>query len=628
MAVNDWTLDDTRHVYNVPNWGEDYFGIDGDGRAIVRPRRDARSVVLADVVRRLRAGGMSLPVLLRFVDVLDDRVDAMQAAFGDARERHGYAGGYTTVYPIKVNQQRSVIEHLRRPGDVRLGLEAGSKPELMAVMALTDAAGGPIICNGYKDREYVRLALIGARLGLRMHIVVEQPSEVALVLRLADEVGVEPVIGMRLRLTATGSSHWQDSGGDRSKFGLSAQQVIGVVEELRAHGRLNVLRLLHFHMGSQITNLRDITAGTNEAARYFAALRELGAPLDTVDVGGGLAVDYEGARSRAGFSMNYQLVQYADAVVGAFARICRDRDLPAPDIITEAGRAMTAHHAVLVTDVIDTEGMPATEPLAPDADGSQPVQELWRLFREPPGSMAERYQEAVRATADAHAAFTAGWIGLAEWAEVERLFVAIARDTHARLQQRPYRDPAVRAELQERLATKYFCNFSVFQSVPDIWGIGQSFPIMPLDRLDEEPTVDAILHDLTCDSDGQITRYVHGEGIFSTLALHPVGADTDEPYLLGIFLVGAYQEILGDRHNLFGDTHAVDVELTADGWQLAEPEYGDRVDELLRYVHFEPEDLLARFRTHMAATDLAATEQRELLAELEAGLSAYTYLQD
>ena len=625
--MQDWTLDDTRHLYNVAHWSDDYYAIDEAGRVVVRPRRDERAIALSDIVDGLHASGLRLPVLLRFTDILADRVDAMQAAFAEARALHDYTGRYTAVYPIKVNQQRSVIEHLRRPGDPGIGLEAGSKPELMAVMALSEPGGGPIICNGYKDEAYIRLALIGVRLGLRVIIVVEQPSEIEQVIAIADELGVSARLGVRVRLTATGSSHWQNSGGDRSKFGLSAQQVLAIVEVLRAHDRLDWLRLLHFHMGSQLTNLRDIAAGATEAVRFYAALRGLGAPLDTIDVGGGLAVDYDGARSRAGFSMNYGLAQYADRVVGVFARICREQGLPEPGIVTEAGRAMTAHHAVLVTNVIDTEAMPAAEPAPPAASDPAVVHELARLLADPPRSMAERYHEAVRAVDDAHALYMQGRIDLATWAQVEKLFVAVARDTRDRLARHPHRDPAVFTELRERLATKYFCNFSVFQSVPDVWAIGQHFPIMPLTRLDERPDVDAILHDLTCDSDGQIAHYIQGEGIFTTLPLHRVA--TGERYPLGFFLVGAYQEILGDCHNLFGDTHAVNIELdAAEGWRMVEPEHGDRVDELLRYVHFEPEELLIRFHDHMNRADLADDERRALLADLEAGLSAYTYLQD
>jgi arginine decarboxylase len=626
MTENAWSLDEARHLYNVAHWGEGYFGIDGDGRATVSPRRDGREIVLADVVEQLRGADLPLPVLVRFVDILRDRVDHLGRAFDAARARHDYAGRYTAVYPIKVNQQRSVVDHVKRPGDPRVGLEAGSKPELMAVLALMEADNGVVVCNGYKDREYIRLALIGARLGVRVNIVVEQPAEVVLIAEEATRIGVEPALGVRVRLASIGHGRWQNTGGEKSKFGLSAQQVIAIVETLRERDALHWLRLLHFHMGSQIANLRDIAAGMTEAARYYAELRGLGAPIDAVDVGGGLAVDYEGARSRAAFSMNYSVEQYADCVVGTLARTCADADLPQPAIHTEAGRAMSAHHAVLLTNVTDTEPVPHVEPEEPAADAPEAVRELWQLHVDPPGSMAERYQDAVRALADAHALYTDGRLDLAGRAAAERLFVAVARDTHYRLVQRPSRDPEVRTRLQERLATKYFCNFSLFQSTPDIWGIEQLFPILPIDRLDERPTVDAILEDLTCDSDGHVECYVHGDGVFKTLPLHEVREGGD--YVLGIFLVGAYQEILGDMHNLFGDTHSVNVELDDDGgWQLVEPERGDRVDEVLRHVHYDTDALLERIRTKLAASDLSAEQGRELLAELENGLSAYTYLQ-
>jgi len=624
--MSDWTLDEARHTYNVAHWGEGYFDIDEAGRVVVRPRRDGRVVPLAELADEVRAAALPLPVLVRFVDILHDRVDALCEAFAAARERHGYAGPYTAVYPIKVNQQRSVVEHIKRPGDTRVGLEAGSKPELMAVLALMEVRNGVVVCNGYKDREYIRLALIGARLGMRVNIVVEQPSEVALVAEEAERLGVEPVLGVRVRLASIGYGRWQNTGGEKSKFGLSAQQVIAIVDALRARGALHWLKLLHFHMGSQIANLRDIGAGMTEAARYYAELVRLGAALEAVDVGGGLAVDYEGAHSREEFSMNYRVEQYADRVVSELARVCDAEGLAHPAIYTEAGRAMSAHHAVLLTDVIDTEGVPDTAPEAPAAGAAGAMQELWSLYAQPPGSMAERYQDACRALGDVHMLYTDGRLGIAERAEAERLFVAICRDTHRALERRPHRDPGVRARLKERLATKYFCNFSVFQSIPDVWGIDQLFPIMPLTRLDERPRVDAILEDLTCDSDGHVEEYVHGDGVFKTLPLHPI--EEGEDYLLGIFLVGAYQEILGDMHNLFGDTHSVNVELDAHGgWRLVDPERGDRVDELLRYVHFDPNTLLSRFREKMSRTDLDPKLRARLLEELEDGLSAYTYLQ-
>jgi arginine decarboxylase len=494
----------------------------------------------------------------------------------------------------------------------------------MAVLGLAASAGGLVVCNGYKDREYIRLALIGRRVGIDVRIVVEQPAEVALVLDEAERLGVAPSLGIRVRLASIGHGPWQNTGGEKAKFGLSARQVLDVLETLRARDALDALRMLHFHMGSQIANLRDMAAGMTEAARYYAELVGLGVPLEAVDVGGGLAVDYEGGRSRAAFSMNYGPEDYADMVVGALARVCAEAGLAQPAILTEAGRAMTAHHAVLITDVIDTEPVPAEPPKAPAADAPRPLAELWALYADPPASMAERYEDAARALSEAHARHADGRLDLAARAEAERLFVAICQATHAALQRRPARDPELRARLRERLAAKYFCNFSVFQSIPDVWGIDQLFPIMPLTRLDETPTIDAVLEDLTCDSDGRIEDYVHGDGVFKTLPLHPVGHGED--YLLGVFLVGAYQEILGDMHNLFGDTHAVNVELTDGGWRLCEPESGDRVDELLRYVHHDPEALLSCFRERMSTTELQASERARLLEALAGGLSAYTYL--
>lgn len=623
-----FNVERARRIYNLANWADGYFDVDARGRLVMRRRdwHEHPGVDLYALVSELREAGLGLPVLVRFQDILCDRFERLDGAFRQAMAARDYRGRYTAVYPIKVNQQRSVVEQILRHGGERIGLEAGSKPELMAVLALA-RNDGVIVCNGYKDRQYIRLALIGRKLGHRVYIVVEKPSELELIIQESRALNVAPLLGVRVRLTSIGRGKWQNTGGDRAKFGLSAAQVQMLISRLQSQGLLARLQLLHFHMGSQLTNLRDIDSGLREAGRYYAELRRLGADIRTVDVGGGLGVDYEGTRSRAFCSMNYSLREYADAVVENLAAICEEQELPQPDIVTEAGRAMTAHHAVLITQVIDVECAPGSEtPAAPTNADPAPVQNLWRLYSNPSAlSAGELYHEAGFALAEARALYDQGRANLAQRARAEQIFFAVCREVMQRIETAGGQPREVLAELQERLADKYFCNFSVFQSVPDVWAFNQIFPIVPLHRLDEPPLRRAILQDLTCDSDGQIRSYVDSERIESTLPLHDV--HPDEPYLLGLFLVGAYQETLGDMHNLFGDVHTVNVELLPEGGhRWLPPEHGDTVDELLRYVHFDPRRLRDVYEAKLGALDVSPAERAKLRSELEAGLTGYTYL--
>jgi arginine decarboxylase len=625
-----WTAARAATIYNVPQWGEGYFGVSDAGNVTVAPRRDAGPQIdLAALAQRLPAEGLDLPVLVRFNDILADRVDALTGAFASAIEEIGYTGAYTAVYPIKVNQQKSVVEEIVRAGGDRVGLEAGSKPELAAVLGVA-MPGSVIVCNGYKDRAYIRRALIGQKLGHRVYIVIEKLSELSMVMHEAKALSVSPLIGLRVRLASISAGKWQNTGGEKSKFGLSATQVLDAVETLRAAGHLDAVRMVHFHLGSQVANVQDVHRGMREAARYYTELRALGAPVDLVDVGGGLGVDYEGTRSRSYCSMNYSQREYALAILRTLQEACRESNTPEPDVISESGRALTAHHAVLVTSVVDVEAVPQLAPEAPGEDDPAVLHDLHRLLsevdrREP----LESLHDAVAWLADAQSQYTHGVIRLSARARAEQCYYAICRAVRGRL------DPDIRAhrealdELSSRLAVKYFCNFSVFQSLPDVWAIDQVFPIMPVHRLDEAPLLRASLCDLTCDSDGRIDHYVDRGGLEPTLSVHAL--KPGEPYLIGFFMVGAYQEILGDMHNLFGDTNAVNVVLDAtapQGWRLENPEHGDRTDELLRYVHFAPEELTRSYRRKFAATDLPADQRTALLAELEAGLSGYTYLSE
>ncbi len=626
--MSGWTVQQARDVYNTAHWGGGYFDIGEHGHVVVRPDRNtgSRGIDLYRLAGELKEAGLSLPVLVRFIDILHDRVDTLCGAFAGAMESDGYQGRYTAVYPIKVNQQRSVVEEILARGGDRVGLEAGSKPELMAVLALAPA-NSVVVCNGYKDREYIRLALLGERLGLRVHIVMEKRSEVELVIREAGAMGIRPRLGLRVRLASLGAGKWQNTGGEKSKFGLTASQTLAVVERLRQADMLDSLELVHFHLGSQIPNVRDIRRGMREAARYYAELRSLGAPIRCVDVGGGLGVDYEGTRSRNYCSMNYSVNEYAHNVVHSLWEICQEHDLPHPDIISESGRALTAHHAVLLTNVIDHDGVNGMADPEPPADGAPLIlHDLWRVLNEGDDSPLERYHDAVHGLQEAQTMYTHGVLDLRQRAQAELYYQATCRRVLPQLNLAARNHREVVDDLNEKLADKIFCNLSIFQSMPDVWAIDQVFPILPLARLDERPTARAVLQDLTCDSDGCIHHYVDGEGVESTLPLPPYRPG--EPYLLGIFLVGAYQEILGDMHNLFGDTDSVNVELSGDGYRLTGARRGDTVDTVLRYVQFDRETLMKGYQDKVDRAELGPGEREAFLQELETGLDGYTYLEE
>ncbi|WP_440997623.1 biosynthetic arginine decarboxylase [Arhodomonas sp. SL1] len=616
-----------RESYNIAHWGEGYFDVTDGGRVVAMPRgADGPAVDLHEVARAAAREGLDLPLLVRFVDILHDRVQRLCGAFAEAIAREGYRAGHTAVYPIKVNQQRRVVEEVLA-ADTRVGLESGSKPELMAILAVAPA-GARVICNGYKDREYIRLALRARQLGLDVWVVVEKLSELELLLAEAGRLGVAPRLGVRIRLASIGEGKWQNTGGERSKFGLTAAQTLEVVERLQAADALDALGLVHFHLGSQIPHIGDIQRGMREAARYYAELRTLGAPVERVDVGGGLGVDYEGTHSRSFCSMNYSVGEYAWHIVRTLREICDECGLPHPEIITESGRAMTAHHAVLLTNIIDVDGFDTgASPSPPDAEAPAILQDLWGGY----AGTAERsplevYHDACHGLEEAQSMYTHGVLDLAARAEAERLYRATCARVLTRL------DPRVRAHrevldtLRERLAGKIFANLSLFQSMPDIWAIDQIFPILPVHRLDEPLEARAVLQDLTCDSDGAIHRYVDRDGVETTL---PIPAwRHGETLVLGVFLVGAYQEILGDMHNLFGDTDAVNVVLADGDWRLSEPFNGESVEAVLRHVHFDERGLLQAYRRRAGAASLDPETRAACLQELEAGLQGSTYLRE
>lgn len=629
--MTDWTIDDARAVYNIAWWSGGYFDVGAKGHLTAFPdgERDGPSLDLFALTDELREAGLSLPVLVRFSGILRHRVRTLAAAFDRAGEEYGYQGRYTAVYPIKVNQQHSVVEEILNHGGNRVGLEAGSKPELLAVLGQAPQDGGLIVCNGYKDREYLRLALIGRALGHRIHVVIEKVSELELLLSEADKMKVEPLIGVRVRLASLGVGKWQNTGGEKSKFGLQAADVLRVIERLRSVGRLDCLQMLHFHMGSQISNIRDIQNGAREGARFFAELHAQGAQISCVNVGGGLGVDYEGTRSRSHCSINYSIGEYAANIVRALAEVCAEHELPHPDLVTESGRAMTAHHALLITNVLEIESAPggsAGEPVGED----EPVvlQDMWAsLDGVTARSAVEAYHDATYRVVEARSMFNHGLLSLAQRARAEQIYLALCQQVRTLLRPQTRSHRELLDELNEKLADKYFCNFSVFQSMPDAWAINQVFPVVPLNRLDERPTRRGVLEDITCDSDGRLDLYPDAEGVETTLPLHELRPN--QPYLLGIFMVGAYQEILGDMHNLFGDTDSVHVEIRDDGsHQLTQVRNGDDVDTVLRYVHFDPESLLARFDEKVARASLDDATRRAYRNELSEGLKGYTYLED
>ncbi len=622
-----WSTDQARKTYSIPHWAEGYFDVDAAGRIVVRPQgAQGPAIALAEVVDRSLSQGGNLPVLVRFPDILGDRLRKLQHAFAQAQAEWDYAGGYTAVYPIKVNQHAGVAGTLASHHGEGFGLEAGSKPELMAVLALS-RPGGLIVCNGYKDREYIRLALIGRKLGMQTFIVIEKPSELPLVMAEASALGVTPGLGVRMRLASLGAGKWQNSGGDKAKFGLDPRQLLDLWKRLRDDGMDGCLQLLHFHMGSQISNVRDIANGMREATRYFVELSKLGAKITHVDVGGGLGIDYEGTRSRSFNSVNYGVHHYASSIVQPLAEACEAEGLPQPRIVTECGRAMTAHHAVLVANVSEVEQAPHGRVPPRNDDESLPVRRLRELHDEMPGRPAvEVFHEANQAHAEGLTLYSLGQIDLVQRARIDDLFYAIAHAVRARLtyDEKSHRD--LLDELNERLVDKYFVNFSVFESMPDVWAIDQVFPIVPIERLDELPARRGVICDLTCDSDGKIDTYVENEDLDSSLPLHELRRG--ESYRLGFFLVGAYQEILGDIHNLFGDTDAIEVRVSGDGYAISQQRRGDTTDVMLDYVGYRVDDLRRIYRAKVGAAELTKAEAERLNEALENGLTAYTYLDD
>ena len=627
-----WTPQVASDLYDVASWGKGYFSVSDGGHVRVHPEKDpARSIDLKELVDTLVLRGIGLPILIRFADILKHRLGELHGAFDTAIAEHKYQGGYCCVYPIKVNQQRQVVEEVLEFGKpFHFGLEAGSKAELMAVMALADN-DTPIICNGFKDDEYIEMAMLAQKVGRQIIPVVEKYTELHLILKYSQRVGVRPTIGLRVKLASRGSGRWKSSGGYRSKFGLSATEAMRALQELKDLGMADCLNLLHFHLGSQITNIRQIKAAVNEAVRVYVDLARAGGGLKYLDVGGGLGVDYDGSQTDFESSVNYTLQEYANDIIYHVQNVCDEVGVAHPTIVTESGRAIAAYHSVLVFNVLGVAGMgEADVPPEPPPDAEQPLIDLQETYRSLTAkNLLESYHDAQQALDQALNLFSLGYLSLDQRCIAENLYWAISRRIQKMARELDY-FPEELEGIDAMLSDTYFCNFSLFQSMPDSWAIKQLFPIMPIHRLEEEPTRPAVLGDITCDSDGKVDAFIDRRDVKRTLLLHTFnGGD----YYLGAFLLGAYQEILGDLHNLFGDTNAVHVRLGPAGDVMLDSVIkGDTVREVLNYVQFSSDSLVAKLRrdveTALRESRLTYEESGALLKFYEEGLHGYTYLED
>lgn len=627
-----WSVNDSRELYNIRNWGLGFFDINDKGNVAILPRGPGSPAIdLKELVNELQCRGLGLPILIRFSDVLRSRVEQLNEAFKKAISEYGYKNRYAGVYPIKVNQQRQVVQEIIEHGkQYDFGLEAGSKPELMAVMALVDNPTSLIVCNGYKDAEYLEMVCLTAKMGRTIIPVVEKFTEIPLLIAQAKKYGVRPKIGIRAKLSSRGTGKWQDSGGDRSKFGLSITEILRAIDLLRTNDMLDCLQMLHFHLGSQITNIRAIRGAMDEACRLFTELTKAGANMQYLDVGGGLAVDYDGSQTNFSASSNYSLQEYANDVVSAIMEACDKAGVPHPTIVSESGRAVTAHHSLLVFDVLganvfgDVEVPKELPPATPDV--IQKLHEAHRTVTKK--NFLEVYHDTLHYRDEAISLFNLGIIDLQARALAENIFYATAQKILRLAGELEY-VPEELEGLQKALADTYFCNFSMFQSVPDFWMVQQLFPVMPIHRLNEEPSRRGVLCDITCDSDGKLDKFIDLHDVKDTLELHPInGAD----YQLGVFLVGAYQEILGDLHNLFGDTNAVHVRLSeGGGYQIDHFVKGDTVREVLSAVEWQADDLITRIRQQVEAAVKAGLmtleESAKLVKRYESNLQGYTYLE-
>jgi arginine decarboxylase len=631
--MEKWKIHDALETYGVRHWGKGYFGINKAGHVTVHPnKRPDQAIDLKDLVDQLQARGIQLPILLRFTDILRHRVGEIQEAFQQAIKENDYGGGYCCVYPIKVNQQKHVVEEILDCGKtLHFGLEAGSKPELLAVLALTNGMDTPIICNGFKDDEFIKMTVLARKIGKNVIPVIEKFTELETLVRYAAELNVRPVLGVRVKLAARGAGRWKYSAGFRSKFGLTLTETLEAFEYLKQRELADCLQMVHFHLGSQITNIRNIKGALTEAARVYAELHRSGAGVRYLDVGGGLGIDYDGSQTDFESSVNYTLQEYANDVVFRIKSVCDGAEVPHPTIISESGRATVAYHSLLVFDVLGVSNLDRYQvpPYIPE-DAPQQISDLHAIYRDlSKKNLVEGYHDAVDIMDQVLSMFSLGALGIEARALTERLFWAVCGKVLKMVRELDF-VPEDFQGLEALLSDTYFCNFSIFQSMPDSWAIKQLFPIMPIHRLNEPPTRKAVLGDITCDSDGKIDQFIDLRDVRPTLELHPFNG---EPYFLGAFLLGAYQEILGDLHNLFGDTNAVHVSLDEDGEvSLDGVVKGDTVREVLAYVQYSADDLLAKMRKDVERAvrlgKISLNESRQMLRFYEAGLEGYTYLEE
>lgn len=630
--IRKWTIADSAELYNIEGWGIDYFHINAKGNVEVQPKKEWASVDLKELTDELSLRDVATPVLLRFPDILDDRIEKMAESFKHAAKEYNYQAKNYIVYPIKVNQMRPVVEELVKFGKrYNLGLEAGSKPELHAVLATNTTDNSMIICNGYKDEDYIELALLAQKMGRRIFLVVEKINELQLISQIAKRLGIIPNIGIRIKLASSGSGKWEESGGDASKFGLTSSELLDAMEFLHENGIEESLKLIHFHIGSQITKIRRMKTAMREAAQFYVELAKDGFQVEFVDIGGGLGVDYDGTRSsNSESSVNYTIQEYVNDAIYTLVDAANKNQIKHPNIITEWGRSLTAHHSVLVFDVLETTSLPEwgeAEELPDDAEDS--VKELYELWTNLNTSrMLESWHDAQQIREEALDKFSFGILDLKTRAQIERLFWSIAKDIDGiagQLKHAPYE----LKQLSKLLSDKYFCNFSLFQSLPDAWAIDQIFPIMPIQNLQTNPERRATLQDITCDSDGKIDNFISTRNISYNLPVHPI--KKGEKYYIGVFLVGAYQEILGDLHNLFGDTNAVHISVNKTDYEIKQVIDGETVAEVLDYVQFNAKALVRTVEKWVSASvkdqKISLEEGREFLSNYRSGLYGYTYLE-
>jgi len=630
--MRKWRIEDSAELYNINGWGLNYFSINEKGHITVTPKKNEAAVDLKQLMDELILRDVEAPVLLRFPDILDNRIEKISNCFKIASEEYDYQAQNFIIYPIKVNQMRQVVEEIVSHGKkFNMGLEAGSKPELHAVLAINASEDSLIICNGYKDEDYVQLALLAQKMGKRIFIVVEKLNELKLIAELAKKLKIRPNIGIRIKLASAGSGKWEDSGGDVSKFGLSSPELLEALDFLNKNKMEDCLKLIHFHIGSQVTKIRRIKNALREASQFYVQLRNLGYDVDFVDIGGGLGVDYDGTRSSSSASsMNYSIQEYVNDSISTLVDACVKNNIPQPNIITESGRSLAAHHSVLVFQVLETATLPEwdeDEKLPEDAH--EMVKELYEMWDEMNQSgLIETWHDAQQIREESLDLFSLGLLDLVTRAQIEKLYWSIAREVYQMAMNMKHAPEELR-KISKMLPDKYFCNFSLFQSLPDSWAIDQVFPIVPIARLDEKPIRTATLQDITCDSDGKIDNFINMNSYTYHLPVHSL--NKKEPYYIGVFLVGAYQEILGDLHNLFGDTNAVHISVDKDGYYIEQTIDGETIADVLEYVQYSPKKLVRTVESWVTSAmkegKITVEEGREFLSNYRSGLYGYTYLE-